>query len=96
MLISATFNLNMMDRMSNQPRPDTTSTAMRQPLLSMRQQAELIDGLVGRCVMSGGSAAVETILIIDDHTVENLVHLANRLRRFSPYEHRIEQMVGGR
>lgn len=96
MLMTTTFDLNEMDRMSVQPRPDTTSTAMRQPLLSMRQQVELIDGLVGRCVMSGGSAAAETILIIDGHTVENLVHLANRLRRFSPYEHRIEQMVGGR
>jgi hypothetical protein len=59
----------------------------------MLAQSELIDALVGRCVMRGGEAAGETLLKIDGDDVDDLVHLANRLRRLALFEDRIRAMV---
>jgi hypothetical protein len=66
---------------------------MRKEPLSMLAQSELIDALVGRCVMRGGEAAGETLLKIDGDDVDDLVHLANRLRRLALFEDRIRAMV---
>ncbi|MBB3409869.1 MULTISPECIES: hypothetical protein [unclassified Rhizobium] len=66
---------------------------MRREPLSMLAQSELIDALVGRCVMHGGEAAGETLLVIDHDDVDDLVHLANRLRRLALFEDRIRAMV---
>lgn len=66
---------------------------MRKEPLSMLAQSELIDALVGRCVMHGGAAAGEALLLIDGDDVDNLVHLANRLRRLALFEDRIRAMV---
>lgn len=59
----------------------------------MLAQSELIDALVGRCVMHGGAAAGEALLLIDGEAVDDLVHLANRLRRLALFEDRIRAMV---
>lgn len=59
----------------------------------MLAQSELIDTLVGRCVMRGGQSASETLLVIDHEAVDDLVHLANRLRRLALFEDRIRAMV---
>ncbi|MGZ2448270.1 hypothetical protein ACVIRO_001024 [Rhizobium ruizarguesonis] len=66
---------------------------MEKPPLSMLAQSELIDCIVSRCVMHGGAAAGETILVINRQDVDDLVHLANRLRRLSLFEDRIRKMV---
>lgn len=66
---------------------------MRKEPLSMLAQSELIDALIGRCVMHGGKAAGETLLLIDHEAVDDLVHLANRLRRLALFEDRIRAMV---
>ncbi len=66
---------------------------MRREPLSMLAQSELIDALVGRCVMRGGAVATETLLSIDRKDVNDLVHLANRLRRLALFEDRIRAMV---
>ena len=66
---------------------------MRREPLSMLAQSELIDALVGRCVMRGGAVATETLLSIDRKDVDDLVHLANRLRRLALFEDRIRAMV---
>ncbi len=66
---------------------------MRREPLSMLAQSELIDALVGRCVMRGGAVATETLLSIDRNDVNDLVHLANRLRRLALFEDRIRAMV---
>lgn len=66
---------------------------MRKEPLSMLAQSELIDALIGRCVMHGGAAAGEALLLIDGDDVDNLVHLANRLRRLALFEDRIRAMV---
>ena len=66
---------------------------MRREPLSMLAQSELIDALVGRCVMRGGAVAAETLLCIDRKDVDDLVHLANRLRRLALFEDRIRAMV---
>lgn len=59
----------------------------------MLAQSELIDTLVGRCVMHGGRVAGETLLVIDHEAVDDLLHLANRLRRLALFEDRIRAMV---
>lgn len=59
----------------------------------MLAQSELIDTLIGRCVMRGGEAAGETLLVIDHEAVDDLVHIANRLRRLALFENRIRAMV---
>ncbi len=66
---------------------------MRKEPLSMLAQSELIDALVGRFVMRGGAVADETLLSIDRKDVDDLVHLANRLRRLALFENRIRAMV---
>ena len=66
---------------------------MRREPLSMLAQSELIDALVGRCVMRGGAVAAEALLSIDRRDVDDLVHLANRLRRLALFEDRIRAMV---
>ena len=66
---------------------------MRKEPLSMLAQSDLIDTLIGRCVMRDGAAAGETLLFIDSETLDDLVHLANRLRRLALFEDRIRAMV---
>jgi hypothetical protein len=66
---------------------------MRKEPLSMLAQSELIDALIGRCVMHGGAAAGEALLLIDGDDVDDLVHLANRLRRLALFEDRIRAMM---
>lgn len=59
----------------------------------MLAQSDLIDTLIGRCVMRDGAAASETLLFIDSETLDDLVHLANRLRRLALFEDRIRAMA---
>ena len=66
---------------------------MRKEPLSMLAQSELIDALIGRCVMHGGAAAGETLLVIDAEAVADLAHIANRLRRLALFEDRIRAMI---
>jgi len=68
---------------------------MERAPLSMLAQSELIDGLISRCVMQGGDTAGESILVIHRDDVDDLVHLANRLRRLSYFEDKIRKMVMG-
>ncbi len=59
----------------------------------MLAQSELIDTLIGRCVMHGGAAAGESLLLVTHGDVEDLVHLTDRLRRLARFEDRIRVMV---
>ena len=66
---------------------------MRKEPLSMLAQSDLIDALIGRCVMRGGALAGETLLVIDNEAVDDLLQLANRLRRLALFEDRIRAMM---
>jgi hypothetical protein len=78
------------------PQQDTDTIAKRQSPLSMLEQAEMIDHLVGRCVMRGGAVADETLLVITGQTAENLISLATHLRRLSHFQGRPDGMVKSR
>ena len=78
------------------PQQDTDTMAKRQSPLSMLEQAEMIDHLVGRCVMRGGAVADETLLVITGQTAENLISLANHLRPLSHFQGRPDGMVKSR
>jgi hypothetical protein len=85
-----------MNTMRANPQQDTDTMAKRQSPLSMLEQAEMIDHLVGRCVMRGGAVADETLLVITGQTAENLISLANHLRRLSHFQGRPDGMVKSR
>ena len=63
------------------------------PPMSLKQQAEFIDGLADRCKMLGGRVAAETHMTLEPGDVEDLSALAGRLRRMAPYESEIRKMV---
>ncbi|MFK0382664.1 hypothetical protein [Agrobacterium sp. NPDC090273] len=69
---------------------------MRDKPLSMLEQSELIEELIGRCTMRNGAFSQETVLVINGPTVDDLAHLASRLRRMSHHQTRIEKMVMGK
>ncbi|MFC5760349.1 hypothetical protein [Rhizobium sp. GCM10022189] len=69
---------------------------MRREPLSMLAQSDLLDTLIGRCVMHGGAAAGEAMLVIDGQTLDDLLQLSNRLRRLALFEDRIRAMVTAR
>lgn len=69
---------------------------MRDKPLSMLEQSELLDELVGRSIMRDGAFSSETILVINSQTVDDLVHLAGRLRRMSHHQTKIEKLVMGK
>ena len=62
-------------------------------ILTLRDQAHLIDALVARCVMRDGEVAGEAVLVLDETTVGQLHHLAMRLERMAPYQNDIEKLV---
>ena len=75
------------------PQQDFGRMAKRQSPLSLLEQAEMIDHLVGRCVMRGGAVADETLLVITGQTAQNLISLAHHLRHLSSFQGRIDMMV---
>ncbi len=66
------------------------------PPLSIRKQADFIDDLVMRCVMHDGKVASETTMLVTGDDVQDLIDLANRLRRMAPHENEIRRVVTGR
>ncbi len=64
--------------------------------LSIRKQADFIDDMVARCVMHGGKIAAETTMLVSASEVQDLIDLANRLRRMARHEDEIRRIVTGR
>jgi hypothetical protein len=64
--------------------------------MSIQQQAEFIDSIATRCVMSDGTPAHETIIILNASEAADLSALAKRLYRMAPHEDRIRRLVVGR
>lgn len=64
--------------------------------MSIREQADFLDYLIGRTTARDGRVAAETMLYLTADEVEDLNALASRLRRMSPHESAIRQMVAGR
>lgn len=65
-------------------------------ILSIWEQAAMIDRIVDRCTMHDGSLAGEATIVIDKETAEHLHHLSIRLERLAPHEERLKQMVKNR
>lgn len=64
--------------------------------MSIGQQADFIEYLIGRTTTRDGTTAAETMMYLSADEVEGLSALAARLRRMSPHETAIRQMVAGR
>lgn len=64
--------------------------------MSIGQQAEFLEYLIGRAVTRTGAVAVETTMYLTADEVADLGALASRLRRMAPHETAIRQMVAGR
>lgn len=69
------------------------------PPMSIREQAEFVEYLVGRTVVKSpgraGETAAESYLLIKASEVEDLRAIAARLHRMSPFEDSIRKMVVG-
>lgn len=61
--------------------------------LTLREQAEMLDRIVARCVLRDGSLSGETTMVLDRKTADDLHHLAMRLERMAPYQENIEKLV---
>ena len=66
----------------------------RQPR-SILRQAELLDGLVGHCLMRGGAPADEALITISRAEASELQALARLMWRMAPYEDEIRRLVAG-
>lgn len=64
----------------------------RQPL-SILQQAQFVDEIARRCVMSNGSVAGETFVLLTAEDARHMADLARRLFLIAPYEQEIRDMV---
>lgn len=74
----------------------TDSDGNKRAPMSIRQQAEFLDYLVGRCTTSPGTVGVETWLRLEPADIEDLRAIAQRLHRMAPHEAAIRRMVTGR
>jgi len=66
------------------------------PPMSISEQADFIDYLVGRTVTRTGATAAETTMFLSADEVESLNAVASRLRRMAPHEAAIKRVVVGR
>lgn len=64
--------------------------------MSIGQQAEFLEYLIGRTTARDGRLAAETTMYLTAEEVETLNAVASRLRRMAPHESAIRQMVAGR
>lgn len=71
------------------------SAAPRGPM-SIGQQADFLDYLIGRTTTLTGAVAAETRMSLTADEVADLEALAARLRRMAPHEDGIRRMVAGR
>lgn len=69
---------------------------LRDRELSIAEQCDFIERLVGRCVMHDGALAGETTLTLTAQEAHDLHHMEMRLRRLAPYERKIREIVTGR
>lgn len=71
------------------------SAAPRGPM-SIGEQADFLEYLIGRTTTLHGTVAAETTMYLSADEVEGLTALAQRLRRMAPHEADIRRMVAGR
>ncbi len=64
--------------------------------LSLREQADFIEAIAGRCIMRDGSVAAETHITLTVKDVDDLKHLAFRLFLLAPHEAAIKKLVTGK
>ena len=61
--------------------------------LTMAQQADLLDTLADRATRGTNGQIIVAYLTIDDEALEDLRHVARRLRRMSLHETEIKKIV---
>lgn len=61
--------------------------------LTMAQQADLLDTLADRATRGTNGQIIVSYLAIDDEALEDLRHVARRLRRMSLHETEIKKIV---
>lgn len=64
--------------------------------LNFREQAELLEYILDGCVSKNGTIAAATYARLEQEDVVKLKALATRLRRMSPHEKAIREMVTGK
>lgn len=64
--------------------------------MSIQQQAEFVEALYKRTIMSDGTPSTEALLTLDPEDAEDLLALSKRLYRMAPLEGDIRALVTGR
>ena len=64
--------------------------------LSLKEQAQLIEYIINRCLDRFDRPAVETMMLVTADDVERLREIAHRLHRMAPHELAIKRLVGAR
>lgn len=67
----------------------------REPM-SIQQQAEFVEMLYKRTIMSDGTRSTEALLVLDPDDADDLLALAKRLYRIAPHEDAVRALVTGR
>lgn len=67
----------------------------QRPPATMEYQADLIDYLLGRCVIDG-KPCPKTWMMISAEDIEELQHISRRLRRMARHEEQIKRIVMGK
>lgn len=70
--------------------------AAPRPPMTFEEQAELLEYLHGRATAQGGGTYTLSIQTIDQSQMDDLWLTAQRLRRMTPHEDAIRQLVMGR
>lgn len=68
----------------------------QRPPATIQQQAEFVESLYKRCIMSDGTPSTEALLMLDPEDASDLLALANRLYRIAPHEAAVKEIVTGR
>lgn len=68
----------------------------RPAVVTIAEQADILDNLIRHCTMMDGAVAAETWHLFRAEDVEQLKLIRDRLVRLAPYEHKIRKLVTGR
>ncbi|HEY5797643.1 MAG TPA: hypothetical protein VIU82_21785 [Bosea sp. (in: a-proteobacteria)] len=72
------------------------SDVVIRPPATLKQQAEFLDYITGRCVMRDGATARETLSVLSEDDVNEIRAIAMRLHRMAPHENAIRRAVTGK
>lgn len=63
---------------------------------TIQQQAEFVESLYKRTIMSDGTRSTEALLVLEPEDADDLLALYRRLYRIAPFEAEVRALVTGK